>query len=274
MLSFTTPRGAVSGTSSSSGSRATTMSPATASTLRWSCVGRRLLLVRRGLSEPGSLQRTRPQQQQQQGIQTPTSSISSASALDQSQRNAFASASQGAAPSSQDQDAKAADSSGVEPKAGVTPNKTVYENFVTAVLLSISSTFCDRSGAVPLNFRTVLLPPEPLESDDPHDADAEQCPVLATLRAYLTTTGALVISFGVSRCKGLTSVADLIATSSALPGIPILAAPFGVVALNQFSSAGEAGTASLAQTPNTQALSLAEGRMSMTHSGSRPVSRS
>ncbi|KND90587.1 Mediator of RNA polymerase II transcription subunit 13 [Tolypocladium ophioglossoides CBS 100239] len=221
--------------------------------------GQTLVVGEEGALEPASLQRTRPQQQQQQGIQTPTSSISSASALDQSQRNAFASASQGAVPSSQDHDAKTADASGVDSKAGATPNKTVYENFVTAVLLSISSTFCNRSGAVPLNFRTVLLPPEPLESGDPRDADAEQCPVLATLKAYLTTTGALVISFGVSRCKGLTSVVDLVATSPALPGTPILAAPFGVVALNQFSSAVEAGTPSLAQTPNTQALSLRGG---------------
>ncbi|XP_044719162.1 mediator of RNA polymerase II transcription subunit 13 [Hirsutella rhossiliensis] len=202
--------------------------------------GIELAVVEEGILEPASFQK--PPSQQQQAIQTPTSSISSASALDQSLRNTFTSATQTTGSSSQAQE-----------------TKTVYENFITALLLSISSAFCSRTGAIPLNYRTILLPSDPLAINSLHDSQASQCPVLATLKAYLTTTGALVINFAVSRCRGLSSLANLVATNFAQSSAPILAAPFGVVANNQVSTSGEAGTASLAQTPNTQAFSVRVG---------------
>ncbi|KAF4504709.1 hypothetical protein G6O67_008124 [Ophiocordyceps sinensis] len=217
--------------------------------------GIELAVGEEGILEPTSLQKPRFQQQ---AIQTPTSSISSASALDQSLRNAFASATFASAThnmelSSQDQATKSVEQLGSDTAS--TPNRTVYENFVTALLLSISCAFCSRTGAIPLNYRTIVLPSDSVSINNLHDSQASQCPVLATLKAYLTTTGVLVINFAVSRCKGLSQLTDLVATNLAQSSAPILAAPFGVVAKKQGSPSGEAGTASLAQTPNTQVLS-------------------
>lgn len=204
-----------------------------------------------GILEPASLQK--PRSPQQQAIQTPSSSISSASGLDQSLRSAFVSATQNTDSISQGQEAKPAEQPAAELKAASTPQRTAYGNFITALLLSLSSTFCSRTGAIPLNYRTILIPSDPL------DSQASQCPVLATLKAYLTTTGALVINFAATRCRGLSSLTDLDATNFAPPGAPIVAAPFGVVATNQVSPSGDVGTASLVHTPNTQALSLRVG---------------
>ncbi|ODA75849.1 hypothetical protein RJ55_08490 [Drechmeria coniospora] len=215
--------------------------------------GYKLVLAEEGTLEPASLPRARTQPQQQAATSTPTSSISSASALDQSQRNTQTSP-QSALGSNSQEEAKADDQVGADSK--LASILTTYENFITALLLSISSTFCSFSGATPLNYRTVLLPPRPLGRplgpDDDQDAGSEQVPVLATLGAYLTTTGALVVSFGLSQCTGLGLFTG---SSTPLLGTSILAAPFGVVAKNQSPATGEAGTASLAQTPNTQALS-------------------
>ncbi|PHH90596.1 hypothetical protein CDD83_3202 [Cordyceps sp. RAO-2017] len=222
---------------------------------RLNVCGYELAIVDEGILEPVSLQKTRSQQQQ--AIQTPTSSISSTSALD-SQRNAFASALQGPVTVLQDPEAKAADAPAVDSKAASSLNRTVYENFITALLLSISSTFCIRTGSIPLDYRTMLLAADTSDGNALRD-HVQECPIMATLKAYLTTTGVLIISFAVSRCKGLSSSIDFTLPSVAGPGNTILAAPFGVVANNQLFPAGEAGTASLAQTPNTQALSLRVG---------------
>ncbi|PFH60587.1 hypothetical protein XA68_10688 [Ophiocordyceps unilateralis] len=217
--------------------------------------GHELVLVEEGLLEPASLQKWRSQQQQQP-VQTPTSSRSSSSALDQAQRNGlFNLAPPGTLSTSQDQEAKMADP-GIEPKPATSPHRAVYENFITALLLSISCTFCVRTGAVPLNYRTMLLVSETLEVGNPLDSCPQQCQIVATLKAYVTTTGVLVVSFALSRCRGLSSLAELVSSNLPRSGTSILAAPFGVVSNNQLSPMGDLGTVSLAQTPNTQALSL------------------
>ncbi|PHH75111.1 hypothetical protein CDD80_2631 [Ophiocordyceps camponoti-rufipedis] len=223
--------------------------------------GHELELVEEGLLEPASLQKTRSQQQQQppppqqQQAQTPSSSRSSSSALDQAQRNGLVNLAPPATlPTLQDQEAKAADASGAEPKAATSPHRAVYETFITALLLSLSCTFCDRTGAIPLNYRTMLLLSDTIEVGNPLDSCPQQCPIVATLKAYVTTTGVLVVSFALCRCRGLSSLADMVSTNLPRSATSVFAAPFGVVANNQLPPTGEPG--SLAQTPNTQALSL------------------
>ncbi|OAQ93560.1 mediator of RNA polymerase II transcription subunit 13 [Purpureocillium lilacinum] len=217
--------------------------------------GHRLLLGAEGTLEPANLQKARPHPQMSQ---TPTTAVSGASALDPSQRSTISgNTSQLSGAGSQEHESQFNEVTGGDSKA--IPPKTVYENFITALLLSISSTFCSRSGATPLNYRTVLLPAVGPGSEEPSELGPENCPVLATLRAYLTTTGALVTSFVFSRCRGLTSLSDTVTASLSLPATPIIAAPFGALTKNQFASGTDPGSASLAQTPNTQALSLRGG---------------
>ncbi|KAJ6442056.1 mediator of RNA polymerase II transcription subunit 13 [Purpureocillium lavendulum] len=216
--------------------------------------GHRLLLGAEGTLDPAGLQKTRPQQQQQTS-QTPTVSTSGASALDQSQRIASSNAGSLSGVGSQDHDTQSNDVVGGD--SSTIPPKIVYENFITALLLSISSTFCSHYGATPLDYRTVLLPADTSSSENHHDFGTDGIPVLATLRAYLTTTGSLVTSLVFSRCPGLTSLSDTSTASLSVPGTPILAAPFGAMAKNQLGA--DPGSASLAQTPNTQALSLRGG---------------
>ncbi|KJZ73230.1 hypothetical protein HIM_07427 [Hirsutella minnesotensis 3608] len=216
--------------------------------------GVELAVVEDGVLEPTSFQRSRSQPHQ--AIQTPTSTISNASAFEQSQRNLQASAMQGGMLSSQDPELRVGDWSGTDAKSGATVHKIAYENFITAVLLSITSVYCNHTGALPLNYRTILLAPDPLHTAANLDTNPSQCPVVAMLKAYWTTTGALIICFSVTQCKGLAPITDPATASSANSSANIIAAPFGVVSNNQASSPGEPGTASLAQTPNTQALSL------------------
>lgn len=216
--------------------------------------GHVLVRAEEGTLQPSSLQKSRTQAHPT--TNTPTSSSSSGSAVDQSQRNALATASQGPAANTQDQESKGAAASGTDPKGAQTPHKVVYENFITAVLLTVLTTLCARSGALPLNYRTVLLAPNPSRSDASSDESMEHDPVLGTFRAYLTTAGALVISLSVSQCRGLLALEDVLTSNLTLPGQQILAAPFGVMASHQSTMSGDGGSISLAQTPNTQSLSL------------------
>lgn len=217
-----------------------------------SVCGIRLALVDKGVIKPTSLQKHLSQQQP--AVQIAIGSRTSA--FDQPPRNT----SQNNFPSLQDQESQLSELSGAELETASQFERTAYENFMTAILVSLSSAFCARTGAIPLNYRTILLSSAPQKVNNLHESQATQCPVLATLKAYCTTTGSLLISFAVSRCKGLSSLADFAGRNFPSSTAPYLAAPFGVVANNQGFSMGEAGTASLAQTPNTQTPSARVGR--------------
>ncbi|KAF4125625.1 hypothetical protein GMORB2_0869 [Geosmithia morbida] len=136
-------------------------------------------------------------------------------------------------------------------------NKYAYENFIAAVLLTLSAAFCPAMGAIPLNYRTILLPPDHQwrQASGPDDFD-DQHLSLATFEAYLTTMGFLVISLKFSQCRGLLPLDDMFVAGFTPPGQGILAAPFGIQAIHPPTHYGDMGTASLAQTPNTQALSF------------------
>lgn len=131
----------------------------------------------------------------------------------------------------------------------------VYENFVVAILLSITTGFCRMTGAVPLDYRTVMLPSSLPSSKGDRATTLEHGALMGTFGAHLTTAGSLIISFSASYCQGLLSLDNFFAASLTTPGQRVLVAPFGVHASKGTTAMGELGTASLAQTPNTQILS-------------------
>lgn len=144
----------------------------------------------------------------------------------------------------------------LETKTPLPSPKIAYENFVTAVLLSISIAFCQGSSSIPLNYRTVLLSFGYSTLDDGKDAFQAQYSVLGTFTVYLTTMGTLILSFKISQCRGLLSLENIFASNFISSGHLILAAPFGIQAVNASNTFGDFGIASLAQTPTTQALSF------------------
>ncbi|KIE03561.1 Mediator complex, subunit Med13, partial [Metarhizium majus ARSEF 297] len=216
--------------------------------------GYSLIVGEEGSFEPSSL--PRPRSQQPQTGHTPTSSTSSASALDQSQRYAPTATSHLGPPGLQEQDSKGHTSvTDAKLVQGGSSSPKAYESFVVATLLTIQSAFCRHTDSIPLNYRTVLLSQNILENDGSFDVVTEKTPTIGTFSAYLTTTGVLVVCMGISICRGLLSYGDMLNQAPDLPGQQILAAPFGVIASNQPAAQFD-GTASMAQTPNTQALSL------------------
>lgn len=143
-----------------------------------------------------------------------------------------------------------------ELKVSQLPNKHAYENFIAAVLLTLSTAFCPAMGAIPLNYRTMLLPSNQWRQASGADDFDERNLSLVTFQAYLTTMGFLVVSLKVSQCGGLLPLDDMFIAGFTPPGQGILAAPFGIQAIYPPAQLGDMGTAALAQTPSTQALSL------------------
>lgn len=140
------------------------------------------------------------------------------------------------------------------PKTELAPD-LIYEWFISALLLTVSSAFCLRMKAVPLNYRTVLLPLRQGVSDDAATWGEGHEHVLGTFRSYLTSTGALLLSFSVASCKGFASLEHLL-SAPLTPTSNVLAAPFGVMSNDEHFPSSNHLAASLAQTPNTQALSM------------------
>ncbi|CAM1501997.1 Fc.00g039810.m01.CDS01 [Cosmosporella sp. VM-42] len=211
--------------------------------------GHTLVMGEEGTFEPINLQKNRGNTTHNNA----TSSSSAGSALDSSQRNSFASQPQGS--TLLEPDSRLATSSNNDPKAA---HKTVYEHFISAILATVSLAFCGQSMAIPLNYRTVLIPASQARSDGQDSAPVNEDPVLGTFRTYLTTTGSLVISLYVSVCQSLSSLEDVVAANFTPPNRPILAAPFGVLATKQGIANGETSATDgvLGQTPNPQALSF------------------
>ncbi|KAJ6788514.1 hypothetical protein PWT90_01628 [Aphanocladium album] len=136
---------------------------------------------------------------------------------------------------------------------GYTP-KALYESFIGTLLLTICSSFCARSEAVPLNFRTVLLPALKIPQNYADRWVGEQAQSLGTLKCYMISTGSLILTFSVTLCPALTSLEDLLNSSSNTIGNNILAAPFGVMTNEEQQSPSPSAGANFAHTPNAQAL--------------------
>jgi mediator of RNA polymerase II transcription subunit 13 len=205
--------------------------------------GYTLTMADEGTIEPANLQKVR-------SIAPPTNSAPSSSSStgvgpDHAQRNASM------GQNYQVQDVKGTTSNGLDAKPPQMQQKIAYENFIAATLLAVSTAVCPVISATPLNYRTIFLP---LTKENGDGGELPPESVLGTFGAYLTTLGALVITFKVTLCKGVMSLDNLLGTSLTTPGQKILTAPFGIQASHGFG--GELGTSSLAQTPNTQTLSF------------------
>ncbi|KAJ9151155.1 Mediator of RNA polymerase II transcription subunit 13 [Pleurostoma richardsiae] len=219
--------------------------------------GSRIGVVDEGAFEPANLLKNRPP-----GVNsttTPSSSSSSGSALD---NNAFRSAqalnvppsSQSSVATTQDGDSRVATAITADTKGhAAIPVKDIYEHFIAALLSSLSYLFCSKVGAIPLNARSLLLPPAPpisgSENGQPHTPAT-----IGTFRVYLTTTGSLLISLAFSLVHGLASAADSLQSNLMSPGVSVLAGPLGI--FGTFQGIADGGEnpwdASAVQSPDTQ----------------------
>ncbi|KAK0708360.1 mediator complex subunit 13 C-terminal-domain-containing protein [Lasiosphaeris hirsuta] len=179
-----------------------------------------------GTLEPTSLQKSRPP-----GAHTPSSSSSTGSVMDTAGRN---NQSFNPPPATvfgngavMMMDPKILPNAIPDSRYKSIPIREIHEFFITAVLSSLTTSFCHQIGAIPLNHRTVLLPSQAFQADDGDFGQVLRTSALATFRVYLTTTGSLIISLYVSLLQGLISSADAL-RSGLLPAGPIiLAAPLG-----------------------------------------------
>ncbi|PTB68985.1 hypothetical protein BBK36DRAFT_1192651 [Trichoderma citrinoviride] len=213
--------------------------------------GQGLAVKEHGVIEPPIIQK--PRSQAPQSSITPTSLLSTSSILEQAHRPALSSPLQTTAPALQDQDPKAE----TKPKA-TTAQRTLYEKFIASVLSTLSTTFCRRTGAIPLNYRTVLLSPTTYNAL-PHAVAVGRPQILGTFRVYLTTTGAMMIGLALTKCRGILSLDDAVPSGLAPPGYSVLAAPFGIMTAAQSFLPGGDGSMSLAQTPMTQFFNFRGG---------------
>ncbi|KAG6108359.1 hypothetical protein E4U31_007778 [Claviceps sp. LM219 group G6] len=208
-----------------------------------------------GIFDPGSLQKPRVVPQ---GGLTSTSSAPSTLVAEQSQRQRPGSSSQIEVSHLQEQDqtitvVPTVDSKGSQSEP--TSSKVIYENFIIATVLTISTAFSKRSGSIPLDYRTLLLSEEVLRNAS-LGYNGEQKPTIGTFKAYMTSTGNLVLSLAFSVCRGMLLCNETLNLGPASLGNRILAAPFGMIASSQLPSPVEVETASMAHTPNTQVLSF------------------
>ncbi|KAJ4263871.1 hypothetical protein NW762_005908 [Fusarium torreyae] len=218
--------------------------------------GYTLGMVEEGTLEPAALQKSRIPGNTTQNA--PTNANSTVSSTELNQRNTLISPTQLAGGASAEGSSQSS-AQATEPRATQPVPKIIYEQFIVAVLFSVSFAFCSQSMAIPLNYRTILIPPLQIDANEHEKGSLQPDPIVGTFKTYLTTTGSLVISLCFSYCKNLASVEDTIAGESTLPSSSILAAPYGVLATKQNLTNGENSSGadrSLAQTPNTQALSV------------------
>jgi mediator of RNA polymerase II transcription subunit 13 len=185
---------------------------------------------------------------------TPTSSTTPRFAPEYQSNNSHLVPRYAASPGSSEQDGKAS-INGSDSKLGVNP-KTVYDLFVAALLLTVSVGLCRNTDAIPLNYRTLLLASTAGDARVATDAfQTDRDWAIGSLQAYVTTTGTLVISIGVTSCDSLESLANA-PIKQTHPMQSILSAPFGLLSHNSPHPAGDLGSSSLVNTPNPQSLSF------------------
>ncbi|KAL1867284.1 hypothetical protein Daus18300_006403 [Diaporthe australafricana] len=213
--------------------------------------GYKLVLAEEGGLEPISLLKNR--NLTPNTLNTPVSSSPSGSALDTALRGTQA---PGGTITATGQPVEAdiktnvilsADSKGY----GSIPAKDIYEFFTAAVLTSLSQRFCTKTGAIPLDLRSFILPSK---SPDSESSELAATPVIASLRVHLTTTGSLLVGVSLSFSQGLHAGADGLNASLPPAGATVLAAPFGVFGTFQGLTEGDGSSVddSVAQSPETQ----------------------
>lgn len=199
--------------------------------------GCKLLLVEEGTFEPTNLLKSRPPGAS--SINTPSSSSSSNSALETTARSGQPFGAPPPLPtanSAVDGDSKTGVLVPSDAKSySATPVKGMYEYFISSVLSSLASLFSARTGAIPLNSRSLLLP-----ASSTQDADqARSTAKILTFRIYVTTAGSLVVSLRLATTKALLSSADSLRSNLLSPGTVVFAAPLGVFGTFQGITGGE-----------------------------------
>lgn len=213
--------------------------------------GYKLSMAEEGGLEPISLLKNR--NATPNTLSTPVSSSPSGSALDNALRGAQATG--GAMTATgfpMEADTKTNVGLSVDSKGyGAMPAKEIYEFFTAAVLTSLSQRFCTKTGAIPLDSRSFILPSS---STDSESSELAAAPIIASLRVHLTTTGSLLLGISLSFSQGLHAGADGLNTSLPPAGATVLAAPFGVFGTFQGLTEGDGSSVdgSAAQSPETQ----------------------
>ncbi|KAJ4139964.1 hypothetical protein NW768_001314 [Fusarium equiseti] len=214
--------------------------------------GYTLGMVEEGTLEPAALQKSRIPGNTTQSA--PANTTATTSSTETHQRNPLISPTQTAGGALAEGGAQIT-AQAIDPRTTQPVPKIIYEQFIIAIISSIAFAFCSQSMAIPLNYRTILIPPIQADANEHEKGSLQANPVIGTFKTYLTTTGSLVVSLSFSYCKNLATVEDTLSGDSSSPGCSILAAPYGVFATKHGSTNGDVDR-SLAQTPNTQALSV------------------
>ena len=213
--------------------------------------GYKLALVEEGGLEPISLLKSRIMAPA--SLITPNSSSPSGPALDTAMRGAQTpGGSMNPAGFPLEGDAKASLGLSVESKGyGSIPAKDIHEYFIAAVLASLSHRFCTKTGAVPLDSKTFVLPSNVADSETALSVSA---PMVAALRVHLTTTGSLLIGLSMSLARGLQANSDGLSLQTPTNGTTVLAAPFGVFGTCQTPADGDqlSVDGSVIESPGTQ----------------------
>lgn len=209
------------------------------------CCGHSLTMVEEGTLEPLSLLKNRIMTPN--SLNTPSTSSPNGPPLDSASRPA-------ATPGPTETDTKISFASTVESQGyGAIPTKEIHDYFITSVLASLSQRFCSKTGAVPLDSKSFLLPSEEALAD-PAASQILRTSTIASLRVHLTTTGSLLIGVSLAVAQGICS--DGNGLSPALPqsGGTVLAAPFGMFGTYQTMTDGDQYSVdgSMVQSPDTQ----------------------
>ncbi|ROW08301.1 hypothetical protein VMCG_03032 [Cytospora schulzeri] len=149
-------------------------------------------------------------------------------------------------------DTKSSFGSSVDSKGyGSIPAKDIHEYFIAAVLASLSHRFCTKTGAIPLDSKTFVLPSNSADSETSLPMSA---PMVASLRVHLTTTGSLLIGMSLSLAQGLQANSDGLSLSLPQNGATVFAAPFGVFGTCQVQADGDQTSVdgSAVESPDTQ----------------------
>lgn len=213
--------------------------------------GHTLSLVDEGTLEPISLLKTRIMTPN--SLNTPSTSSSSGAPFDSAFRPATTTGGgmQSTNPAGETE-GKMSFGSTVEGYGSI-PNKDIHDYFVTSVVASLSERFCSKTGAIPLDSKSFLLPAKvALPGSDASIPSSVS--ILASLRVHLTTTGSLLIGISMTLAQGiLADVSGLSPLNPLQSGSTVLAAPFGMFGTSQALTESDqySTDGSIAQSPDT-----------------------
>lgn len=137
---------------------------------------------------------------------------------------------------------------------GSIPTKDIHEYFITAVLACLSQRFCLKTGAIPLDSKSFLLPSEAMSAEPETSPQASTTSTFASLRVHLTTTGSLFIGVSLSLVQGVSAGDDGLSLNLPSSGSTVLAAPLGIFGTFQGQNDGDQYSidGSTVQSPDTQ----------------------